>query len=84
MAIQKDISTDWGFTLKNAYLKVSEVQVTKNKMTVVVHSLADSTQLRPVSMETYNFDYDINGVNPIEQGYIQLKKLTTFTGGTDV
>lgn len=86
MALQKNIKLTDNFGIEvevpNAYIKVKNVDCSKTKTTytVSINKAKDGVLLHNLYG---NFDYNINGENPIKQAYLYLKTLPEFSDATD-
>jgi len=84
MAIKLDTITPQGFTAEGAYCRIEDVRVTKNAVSFVLRRYKDTAMQQFFSDVYYTAPYALNGVNPIQQGYVYLKTLADFEGGIDV
>jgi len=86
MALQKNIKLAVNFGIEveipNAYIKVKNVDCSKEKTTYTV-SIKKSNDGMLVHNVYGNFNYDINGENPIKQAYLHIKTLPEFAGAID-
>lgn len=71
----KDVELD-------CYIKVSAVNATKDECLASVAFMENATG-RLYFGETYKFQIDMNGDNPLRQAYKHLKTLPEFAGATD-
>ena len=84
MALQKSINTQWGLAVPNAYIKVLDVSIVeKTKGGCLIGFFANQDQTEPFYRKRIDFDYDLNGVNPIAQAYAHIKDLPEFAGAVD-
>jgi|APSaa5957512576_1039674.scaffolds.fasta_scaffold230302_2 hypothetical protein len=86
MALQKTINLKSGIEVAPAYIRVEKVELYKGKVTFNLGSWKDGAQdaLEPAVIESFIFDYNIDGENPIKQAYQHLKTLPEFADATDV
>lgn len=86
MALQKNIKLTDNFgieiTIPNAYIKIHQVDCTKNNAIIHQH-IKKSADGDIVFSQTGTCDYDLNGENPIKQAYFHLKTLPEFSDATD-
>lgn len=66
--------------IQDVYVKVETVFSSKTKATAVVSYTHDKNKLTQRSLE---FQYDLNGPNPIKQAYLHLKSLPEFADAVD-
>lgn len=86
MALQKNIKLTDNFGIEvevpNVYIKVKNVDCSKTKTTYTASFLKSKDGI--VLHNLYgNFDYNLNGENPIKQAYLYLKTLPEFSDATD-
>jgi hypothetical protein len=81
MALKKTFQV-CGVTVNDGYLRVSNLQGTKNSVTYVVafQASADNDALRH---ESFSFVPDLNGANFIKQAYEHLKTLEGYKDALD-
>jgi hypothetical protein len=86
MALNKTlkIKTNLGIDVDvpNAYIKIASVFGNKSEMTAELH-ISKAQGEEPVQRRTYSYPYQMDGANPIKQGYDFLKTLSEFAGATD-
>lgn len=82
MALSKNINYK-GIDVSNAYIKVWRIDGDKTTLKCGVGYYASSSSHDLFKSETYEFSYNINGENPIQQAYEYLKTLPEFSGATD-
>jgi hypothetical protein len=71
-----------GIQVNNAYLKVFQIQGDKSRISFGLKYSA-SSESSAFDSKTFEFDYNIDGENPIKQAYEHLKTLPEFSGATD-
>lgn len=82
MALKKTIETIQGLSVNDAYIRIEDVNLNKNEMTFNVKTYVDVD--KPcLSEEFFKSVYNIDGNNPIKQGYEYLKTLPEFSGAVD-
>jgi hypothetical protein len=82
MAMKKNIETNFGFEIQNAYIRVESVRIEKNKIQFQVRKSVDG--IKPHFSDTsYECAYALDGDNPIKQAYTHLKTLPEFSGAID-
>ena len=67
-----------------AYWQVSGASVAKTSGTAHLIVYLDSSKDSAVENKFIEFNYDINGDNPIKQAYEHLKTLPEFEGAKDI
>lgn len=82
MALQKTIQTTFGFEIKNAYVRVEGVRVSKNSIQFQARTSVDNEKPHFLDLQ-YECAYSLDGENPIKQAYEHLKTLPEFTGAID-
>ena len=86
MALSKTlkIKTNIGIDVEvpNAYIKIASVFGNKSEMTAELH-ISKAQGEEAVQRRTYAYPYQIDGANPIKQGYEYLKTLPEFADATD-
>jgi hypothetical protein len=88
------LSTNFrGVDLPEAYLRVTQVTVTKDSAVATVGTFASESAAVPASgprncnalaYTEYPFTYDLTGSNPIEQAYVFVKTQPEFEGAIDL
>jgi len=82
MALQKTIQTNFGFDVKNSYIRVEGVRIEKDKIQFQVRASVDG--IKPHFADfSYECAYLIEGENPIKQAYEHLKTLPEFAGAME-
>ena len=82
MAIKKDINLDTGIIVNEAYCRVENITIDKQKMNLNVRKYVAKD--KPFfSEEIITCDYDIDGDNPFKQSYEYLKTLEEFKDAED-
>lgn len=86
MALQKTwpIKTEVGVVveIQDAYIKIASIIGNKSEMTADVH-VCKSQGGELLQRRTYGYAYNIDGANPIKQGYDFLKTLPEFSDAKD-
>ncbi len=86
MALSKNlkIKTNIGIDVdvQNAYIKIVSVFGNKSEMTAELH-ICKAQGEEPLQRKTYAYTYQIDGSNPIKQGYEFLKTLADFSDAKD-
>lgn len=86
MALKKSFrkADNFGFeiNLPDCYVKVVEVSATKYEAQMAVNIL-ESQDGKSYFSETYKFPINLNGENPIKQGYLYLKTLDEYRNAED-
>lgn len=83
MALEKTVTSPHGFAAVDAYHRVENPQLWKDRMTFQVRSYKDNSGLPHFADASFDCAYDIAGDNPIKQAYEHLKTLPDFAGATD-
>lgn len=80
MALFKNITTLQGITVPNAYAKIGSVTIiNKNQLVFNLQYFVNNLKENPQFFEeSFVCSYDINGANPLIQGYLYLKNLPDF------
>lgn len=89
MAMQlPEISTDFGVTLANAYVKVLRVDMTKTTAVALLGAFPDKSTADggtpPIKQWRVDFTPDLTTGNAIQQAYDAAKGLPEFAGETDI
>lgn len=83
MALKKSISTIYGVTVDDAYIRVSDIRII-NKAALAFNVCAYADISKPAIQEAQvQCVYDLNGENPIAQAYAHLKTLPEFSDAAD-
>jgi hypothetical protein len=82
MALQKTAQTNFGFDVKNSYIRVEGVRVEKDKIQFQARTSVDGVKPHFADV-SYECGYVIEGENPIKQAYEYLKTLPEFDGAVD-
>lgn len=82
MAITKNIETQFGITIENAYLRIESIEINRDLMTINLKKYADKEKSF-FAEKNYTCMYNINGENPFKQGYVYLKTLEEFKEAED-
>lgn len=86
MALSKTLkiktNLDIDVDVQNAYIKIASVFGNKSEMTAELH-ICKAQGEEFVQRRTYAYPYQIDGANPIKQGYEFLKTLSEFAGAQD-
>jgi hypothetical protein len=84
MALTKDTVTANGIAVNNAYIRAQYVSISdKTKGLVTVGYYANSEIESAFQSQSFEFEYKIDGSNPIEQAYHHIKTLPEFLGAKD-
>ena len=89
MALSKTIFYN-GVDVENAYIRVMNVNVSKESASCQVGFFATSETDTPIYVNNYHsndehpFNYDLNGEDAIAQAYGFLKTLSEFDGAGDI
>jgi hypothetical protein len=84
MALSRNIDTDWGISVPDAYCRIEAVSLTgKDTMSFHVRSYTAAKDVPFFIEQTITCPYDITGSNPIAQAYQFLKTLPEFSDATD-
>jgi len=79
MALQGRVTTYAGVITPDQYIKIDSVRITKNDMCVSVgyhpDKQASDDGVPPYEVTDYSGPYDIDGDNPLQQGYELVKSL---------
>jgi hypothetical protein len=81
MALSKTVTTPHGFSATDAYHRIEQIQFqgkTHIVFSVVIYKSA--LEKVPFDSSSFNCSYDLNGANPIAQGYEYLKSIPEFAG----
>ena len=81
MALKKTYQRD-GATITDAYIKVGNINGTKNRFSFTVEIKANA-EAPAVMEETHSIAPSMDGGNFIKQAYDHLKTLPEFSGATD-
>lgn len=81
MALSKPADFN-GIKIDSAYIKVENVNVSKDSLTANV-TWRVSAESAPFKSKSYAVEYDISGKNPLAQAYDRLKMLDEFSGAVD-
>jgi len=83
MALQKTVTTKHGFTAVNAYHRIEVVSlIGKEQINFHVRSYVNANKPFFDEQVVTSF-YQLDGENPIAQGYAYLKTLPEFAGAID-
>lgn len=86
MALQKTIKKTVSgveVAFKDAYIVVAGVNLDKINMTISVITYTNSKKQNVITNEDFTFGYNINGNNPLIQGYEYLKTLEEYADAED-
>jgi hypothetical protein len=86
MALKKSFTKIDNFgievNLKDCYVKVIAVFATKDEAQMSVN-VFETANGRSYFSENHKFQIDLNGDNPIKQGYLYLKTLAEYSDAVD-
>lgn len=82
MALKKTIKTDFGFEVKDSYIRVEGVRVEKNKIQFQVRASVDGVKPHFADF-SHECEYVLESDNPIKQAYKYLKTLSEFENAVD-
>lgn len=83
MALKKNIDSQYGITINDAYIRVENISFDKSKaMQFFVRTYAKQN-FPALSEQQMQLDYDMNGANPYVQAYEHLKTLPEFANATN-
>jgi hypothetical protein len=83
MALKKQVVTPHGFTVSDAYHRIEDVTIIgKDKMNFSVKVYKD-TDKESFASSSFVCAYNLNGGNPLQQGYMHLKTLEDFKDAED-
>lgn len=71
------------YVISDCYAQVTNTSVQKGRGFAVVAFYGSPTKAEVVGNASYEFDYEINGANPIAQAYGHLKALPEFADAVD-
>jgi len=84
MALSRNIDTDWGISVPDAYCRIEAVSFTdKDTMSFHVRSYTAAKDVPFFIEQTITCPYDITGSNPVAQAYQFLKTLPEFSDAVD-
>lgn len=83
MALSKTIQMAYGVTIPDAYHRVNKVSILNKTIAWVDVGIYVDPLGTSARTDRYQFDYNINGENPVKQAYAHLKTLPEFAGATD-
>ena len=83
MAVKKTIVTETGLTANNAYIRVTNINITNKQHAVANLSFGVDENSMPFQHKTIPFAYDLQSDNAWKQAYTHLKTLPEFAGATD-
>ena len=85
MAISKDAVTPHGFLAVGAYHKIDNLRlIGKSAIAFNVVICKSQKEAKFFNVLSFECPYDIDGKNPIAQGYDNIKARIEFDGGVDV
>jgi len=83
MAMRKNLSSNTGLAVNNAYCKVEDLRVTKDRIRFSVNCYVDNSgEYASFTSFGYNAPYSIDQTNPIKQAY-EFAKTQQFADATD-
>lgn len=71
------------YVVSDCYAQVTNASVQKGKGFAAIAFYNSPEKVKVVGNASYEFDYDINGANPIAQAYEHIKTLPEFEGAVD-
>ena len=84
MALTKDTITANGIAVNGAYIRAQYVSISdKTKGLVTVGYYVNNEIESAFQSQSFDFQYKIDDVNPIEQAYKHIKTLPEFLGAQD-
>ena len=84
MALKKNITTQHGIDVSNAYHRVEALTI-KEKTSMRFHVRAYASVDKPFVEEiVFDAPYNLGGDNPIKQAYEHIKTLDAFSDAEDV
>ena len=88
MALTKTVDFK-GISVADAYVKIESAVVMRNSDNEFICRLTFVEKVNRESLEYFNdlteeFLFDLNGANPLTQGYAFIKTLTRYEGAVDV
>lgn len=84
MALTKDTIMANGIAVNGAYIRAQHVSISdKTKGLVTLGYYVNNAAESAFQSQSFEFDYKIEGANPIEQAYKQIKTLPEFSGAKD-
>ena len=85
MALSKTLTANNGLVVNNAYCKVENLLVTKDRLRFSVNCYVDNSgEYASFTSFGYNAPYTIDETNPIKQAYEFVKAQEDFAGSSDV
>jgi hypothetical protein len=79
MALTQNTIMANGIAVNGAYIRAQHVSISdKTKGLVTVGYYVDSNVNAAFQSQSFEFDYNIDGANPIEQAYNHIKTLPAF------
>lgn len=84
MALTKNTIMANGIAVNGAYIRAQHVSITdKTKGLVTVGYYVNNEIKSAFQSQSFEFDYKIDGSNPIEQAYKHIKTTPEFSGSQD-
>lgn len=84
MALKQNIKTEHGIEIQNAYARIENTRIVeKDKMNFQLRYYVYEKDHPCFLEKVFSCDYNIDGDNPIKQGYLYLKTLPDFEGSID-
>lgn len=85
MALSKTLTANNGLVVNNAYCKVENLLVTKDRLRFSVNCYVDNSgEFASFTSFGYNAPYLIDQSNPIQQAYEFVKTQEDFSNSTDL
>jgi hypothetical protein len=83
MALKKNIDSQFGITINDAYIRVENITFDASKAMMFFVRTYAKQNFPSLSEQQMILAYDMNGANPYVQAYEHLKTLPEFTGAVD-
>jgi hypothetical protein len=83
MALKKNIDSQFGITINNAYIRVENVSFDKSKTMMFFVRTYAKQNFPSLFEQQIVLPYNMEGSNPYVQAYEHLKTLPEFTGAVD-
>jgi hypothetical protein len=83
MALKKDIDSQFGITINDAYIRVENISFDKSKAMMFFVRTYAKQNFPALSEQQMVLSYSMNGANPYVQAYEYLKTLPEFANASD-
>jgi hypothetical protein len=83
MALKKNIDSQFGITISDAYIRVENVSFDKSKAMMFFVRVYAKQNFPSLSEQQMVLPYNMKGSNPYVQAYEHLKTLPEFSGAVD-